>query len=217
MNVQLIQRLCSVERFAQYQRFCGGDDVKAWLLYQYNIELSESLYTSLSILEITLRNVIHRELTNKYNSLEWYNEFAFHKNLEPLHNMILSAKENLNRDNKAITPDNIVATLNFGFWTSVFNYRYERILWNKLRFAFPHMPRKRRTRKNVSSAINRIRQRLRNRVYHYEPICWKINRTKQLHDEIYQLLGWINEESIAWLNNFDRFPNVIDQFPLSDS
>ena len=188
VNGQLLQHLCSPERFIPYQRFCGGDDTRAMQLYQYNIELSESLYPPLSLLEITLRNAIHRELTNNFNTPEWYDTFAADPALAPLDNMIQAAKTRHTQERKSINPGNIVAALNFGFWTALFNHRYERSLWGKLRFAFPNMPRRQRTRANVSRPINRIRQRLRNRVYHYEPISWNINRTQRLYDEVYLVL-----------------------------
>ncbi len=43
-----------------------------------------------------------------------------------------------------------------GFWVSLLNSEYERLLWKDLRRAFPFMPKKDRQRKNVSAPLNTI-------------------------------------------------------------
>jgi hypothetical protein len=93
--------------------------------------------------------------------------------------MVTEAKSKLTDASKSITPGRIVAELNLGFWTSLFNAYYEQKgasdprLWPRLLLAVvPRMPRRQRTRRNLVRYLNDIRA-LRNRVFHHEPI-WNL-------------------------------------------
>jgi hypothetical protein len=101
----------------------------------------------------------------------------------------------------------LVANSNLGFWVSLFNRRYEGILWPQLlKAVLPHMPNGIRKRKNLSSRSNRIR-RLRNRVFHYEPI-WNRTNLGQRHEEILETIGWINPDMLEVVKLFDNSPEV---------
>jgi hypothetical protein len=65
-----------------------------------------------------------------------------------------------------------------GFWTALFNAPYERALWNPpmlglLDDTFPFVPRRSRSRRRLFQHLDTIR-RLRNRMFHHEPI-WNWN------------------------------------------
>lgn len=76
----------------------------------------------------------------------------------------------LTRQHKALNPGRIIAELNFRFWTSMLDKRYEQVLRPQLiKTAFPYMQRKIRTRKVLSQQFHKIRQ-LRNRIFHHKPI-----------------------------------------------
>ena len=62
-------------------------------------------------------------------------------------------------------------------------------------------------RKNVSAPLNRFRA-FRNRVFHNESICWNINRVRDIHSEMMEVLGWMNRDVPGWLSQYDRFPSV---------
>ena len=71
---------------------------------------------------------------------------------------------------------------------------------------FPSMPQGIRKRRTISGRLNSIR-RLRNRVFHYEPIWhWK-NLSKQ-HDEILETIAWINPHMADLVKITDRFPEI---------
>ena len=107
------------------------------------------------------------------------------------------------------SPDKIVAELTFGFWVTLLNSEYELTLWKGLRQAFPHMPKKYRKRKNVSSPCNALRK-LRNRVFHHESICWDLDYITEIHDRLILVLGWMNSDMPAWLEKVDNFSKVVD-------
>ena len=101
-----------------------------------------------------------------------------------------------------------------GFWVSLLNSEYERLLWKDLRRAFPFMPKKDRQRKNVSAPLNTIRT-FRNRVFHNEPICWNLDRVEEIHRKMTTAMSWINKDVPGWLNQIDRFGAVCENIRLA--
>ena len=95
-----------------------------------------------------------------------------------------------------------------GFWVSLFNAEYERVLWKPLRRAFPFLPKRERQRKSISTPLNMIRS-LRNRVFHHEAICWNLHRLCLLHETIIRTVGWLNPMLPLWLKRIDRFDCVV--------
>ena len=132
----------SSQRLGKYMRLYDGDEAKAVAHYKANLALAESLYTSLSVFELTL--------------------------------------------------------------------------WKGLRLAFPHMPKKDRKRKNVSSPCNALRK-LRNRVFHHESICWDLDYITEIHDRLILVLGWMNSDMPAWLEKVDNFSKVVDEIRNSSA
>jgi hypothetical protein len=118
--------------------------------YMWNIALCRSFYPALHLLEVTLRNNLHRVVTVHCGTAEWYDR---RPSVLTLHEQeaIVKAKAELGRQRKPEEPDRVVAELSFGFWTSLLGKNYEQKLWPKLLcLMFPHMPRRQRTRANVA-------------------------------------------------------------------
>lgn len=194
----------SDERFAPYrQRNDRGSIQDGYGRYFWNIALSESMYPGLHGLEITLRNSIHDAIES-----HWGKEYWFEAVLTPQELRIFQETGGrLNRQMKPAEVSQLIANSHFGFWVSLFNSRYEGILWpGLLKTVFPGMPNRLRTRRNLSYRLNGIRK-LRNRVFHYEPI-WKYPNLPQLHLEIWETIGWINPDMLEVVKLFDRFPEV---------
>lgn len=179
----------------------------AILHYRCNLELSESMYISLSVLEVSLRNSLCRELCRMAGRDDWYAIFPTTPGLQPLNKYITQAMRHITGRHETVTPSKIVAELTLGFWVSLLNSEYELVLWKDLRRAFPFMPKSLRQRKNVSAPLNRFRC-FRNRVYHNEAICWNINHVRAIHDELIKIMGWINKDLPEWIIMSDRFPKV---------
>jgi len=57
-----LEEALSLERFGRYLAWSHGDRHQAIRLYTLNTKVSESLYTPLQMLEVALRNRIHRVL-----------------------------------------------------------------------------------------------------------------------------------------------------------
>lgn len=206
---QLFKAL-SHERLTAYQnRVTDNGQLNLFSHYAWNMALSESLYPVLQALEITLRNAIYDAARDHFKRDDWFNDRAiiyYHFNTLS----IAKAKDTLRRKRKPLDPGRIIAELTFGFWTSLFDRRYEQILWHKIiKTTFPHMPRTIRTRQNLSQRFNKIRN-LRNRVFHHEPI-WYWRDLQQQHQDILDVLGWVSPEMKELVIMIDRFDMVYEK------
>ena len=76
---------------------------------------------------------------------------------------------------------------------------------------FPHAPRRSSTRSTIQCRLESIR-RLRNRVFHFEPI-WRLPDLRQQHLEILEIIGWINPTFGEMTAVVDRFPKTLDDGP----
>ena len=63
----------SLERFARYLNWTGGDHDRALELYALNTRLSEALYTPLQMLEVALRNRVHKVLAEARHD-RWFDD-----------------------------------------------------------------------------------------------------------------------------------------------
>ncbi len=199
--------IISHERFKGYERriiqkngSCSILDFYAY--YNWNTALSESFYTSLQTLEVALRNSIHNHASSHFDSDQWFDVPGVL--LPDQIKNIKVAKKKLEKNCKNLNAGRVLAELSFGFWTSLFNKRYDQILWHPLiKKVFPCMSNKMRTRAKLSKRLNNIRH-LRNRIFHYEPI-WYYNDLKKQHDDIIQTIGWIEPEMKALVAVIDQF------------
>ena len=201
------EKVFSTDRMKKYFLLYPGDEVKAIKHYQCNIMLSEAMYPCLSVFEVELRNSVVRELVAFAKREDWYVVFSTTPGLMELNKYISTAKKQIAARGEDITTAKITAELTWGFWTSLFNRNYERILWKDLRRAFPFVKKANRQRKVVASFLNKFR-RLRNRIDHNEAICWNLDEVEMIHDEMMNVMGWMNKEVPIWLSQFDRFSSV---------
>lgn len=206
-NKAFFNKVFSDKRMERYFTLYPHDEKRAITHYRCNLQLSEAMYVSLSVFEVTLRNALCRELRQMTSRDDWYAVFPNTPGLSNLNRYITQAAKQISGRHEQITPSKIVAELTLGFWVSLLNSEYERILWKDLRRAFPFMPKAKRQRKNVSAPLNRFRA-FRNRVFHNESICWNINRVRDIHSEMMEVLGWMNRDVPGWLSQYDRFPSV---------
>ncbi len=201
------EKVFSSDRMKKYFCLYPQDQAKAIMHYQCNIMLSEAMYPSLSVFEVELRNSIVRELITFAKRDDWYVIFSTTPGLMGLNKYISAAKKQITSRGEEITTAKITAELTWGFWTSLFNRDYERILWKDLRRAFPFVRKASRQRKVVASCLNKFRH-LRNRIDHNEAICWSIEEVELIHKEMQHVMGWMNKDVPAWLATFDRFDQV---------
>ena len=209
-EMDIISEAFTSQRLNKYIRLYDGDEAKVVAHYKANLALAESLYTSLSVFEVTLRNALSKELERMMGRKDWYAVFPSNPALKSLTSEVTVAIRHISQRGEMVSPDKIIAELTFGFWVTLLNSEYELSLWKSLRLAFPHMPKKDRKRKNVSSPCNALRK-LRNRVFHHESICWDLDYITDIHNRLVMVLGWINTDMPSWLDEVDHFCKVVDE------
>ena len=138
---------------------------------------------------------------------DWYAVFPTTAGLAKLNHYITQANRQIAGRHEMITPSKVTAELTLGFWVSLLNSEYERLLWKDLRRAFPYMPKRDRQRKNVAAPLNKFRT-FRNRVFHNESVCWNLNHVEGVHREMIQVMGWMNRDVPKWLQQIDRFEDT---------
>ena len=211
-NKPFFEKVFSNKRMERYFRLYE-DEKRAIDHYRSNIELAESFYPCLSVFEVTLRNALSRELETMAGREDWYSIFPTTPGLVNLNRYITQAQKQIINRKENVTPAKVIAELTLGFWVSLLNSEYERLLWKHLRRAFPYMPKHLRQRKNVSAPLNSFRT-FRNRVFHHESICWNLHRVSEIHDSLFLMLEWMNKDLPLWLKPIDRFEDTKERICL---
>ncbi len=201
-----LRRAISHERLDAYcQHGSSNDDAELFAHYAWNMALSESLYTPLQCLEVSLRNSVHDAATAHFKTDIWFDLPGLLSSQEM--NKVQEAKNTLVKSKKPLDAGRIIPELTFGFWTSLFDVRYEKILWPwLLKPVFPNMPRHIRIRKNLSKRLNRVRI-LRNRIFHHEPI-WHWCDLQSQHTDALEAIVWLNPAMMAFVQPFDSFDEI---------
>jgi len=205
---QKIQDSLSTERLEAYAvRKTGVADDPAATLARYllNMALCESLYSPLQLCEIALRNAIHHHASSLMSREDWFDDSRFR--LTPwAASEIAKAKAQIIKSKKTVTAGRVVAELNFGFWTSLFEDHYEKqtpFLPSAFKGVFPRLPKSLHRRKERKADLEKIRI-LRNRVFHHERIVhWKDLDAQ--HQLILDVISWISPELRQMADALDRF------------
>lgn len=210
-NKSIIDKIISNERLKPYFAHHQGNQEKAIEHYKSNILVSEAFYPLLSILEIGLRNSIDNQLTLRFKDKNWFENHEFIKIASRFQiDRISDARSNILSEKKEITSGRIISELSFGFWTSLFDTKFEMTLWKTLRLAFPNCPKEIRKRRTMSSKFNSVRK-LRNRIFHHEAITWNLDVVLEYEKEILEALDWLNKYLISWLEGLNHLDNVIEK------
>ena len=161
------------------------------------------LDTLLNNIEVSLRNSIHQAASREFGAADWFRKCLHREELDTVNQL----SNDLRFRRKTADASNLVSNLTLGFWLSLFRTKYEQVLWPKLlEPVFPHCPRSQRTRPNAYARLDRIR-RLRNRVFHHEPI-WHLRDLPEQNELILETIGWISPAMLAMTRVLDRFASV---------
>lgn len=184
MVAQLVSDLKSAfsEPRIEAYRELGASDLDMVVNYFWNIVLAEAVVPCLHAFEICLRSSIHNAVSVANGSNElWYFTPGI---LEP--NQLKDVATAYGRVYKKGQPvtDRLVASLMFGFWSSLLNAPYEQVIWSPNSFAtlYAAFPNAYNTKGSLITR-DEIQQRLqlinefRNRVFHHEKIYrWNYTR-----------------------------------------
>ena len=193
----------SEARFSPYRIGSPPSESEAYAAYAWNIALCESLYPALNCLEISLRNSIHQAASTAFGNRFWFRTELMGREERAIQDLDTRFASTVNQ----LEPGDYIAECSFGFWVGLFRGVYEQAIWTSLLPAvFPHTPRRLRSRRGLYDRLDHIR-RLRNRVFHHEPI-WHWQGLEQQHQLILETIGWISPAMLAMTRLLDRFPSV---------
>ncbi|WP_419908119.1 hypothetical protein [Candidatus Poriferisodalis sp.] len=189
----------SADRIRTYLALANGSELRALRLYVRNAALASAFLGPLQALEVTLRNTMHRLLSDQYGE-DWYEKIGLGNSQQKA---IESAKQALRREGKTETPARIVAASTFGLWVGLLAKGNDRLLWRPLLHqAFNPTP----ARKDVYDQLDRLRT-LRNRIAHHEPIIRR--RLRDDYARILRLLQMLSPEVADWVRHHSRVPEVM--------
>ncbi len=199
----------SADRLNAYAKAsCVGQaDVVARSIW--NMALCEAFYPLLHALEVGLRNATDRAMVIKYGK-RWLEDNCL--------GMALWQRDAVTESIEALKlkrpPDHgrIVAERAFGFWTSLYNRRFEHAWHGVLKHAFPNIKGSMRTRRTIATRLEGVR-RFRNRVFHHERIIHC--KPMRYRTEIINTVGWISAELADIAMNCERVQKVYDAGPTA--
>ena len=210
--VDALVRSLSATRLETYRRKTDGDKAAAIRLHAYNTAVCAAFYGPLQILEIALRNAIHRELSEEYGA-EWYDSSGVGLDVGALAK-VSSARKALKRGGYPDDPPYVVATLSFGFWVALLGSggrlpgdrkaNYEMTIWRAA--AHRSFPNSRLNRKSTHAPFDYLRT-LRNRIAHHEPIFDR--HLAADYQSVITTAGWICNETREWIVRHNRISGLL--------
>ncbi|WP_460237214.1 Abi family protein [Aurantivibrio plasticivorans] len=221
INHTRLEPYISSARLNTYSNFFApADQIELFGCYLWSKEVAGAFFPLLQVLEITLRNAIHKEARNALGPY-WFDNVATrpqrrlsasqHRHVQHLADSIRNARTEIRRDlnmprTATVSEDRIIAKVTFGFWTNLFSAAFDvnrnpRALWpNLLRPVFPNAPQGHRDRATMQGKLLAIKT-FRNKAFHHEPI-WNIGRPAGVIDAINKLQSTCDDISdmIKWIS-----------------
>lgn len=216
MFAEKYKNTISIERLKSFSYgFENADEHFLITAYKLNIKASQCFYPVLSVVEIYLRNSIDCMLKEVIDE-KWLEKELENQNIlfDYDYKKLIEAYSNIKRrygiDN--VTRGKIIAELTFGFWVSLCSKKYNPKIWTKkgaFRTAFANYPKDKKEQiHELSQKLTKIK-RLRNRVFHYEPILNKKNDIFGVYNEINEILSYLPRNGSSILNDTCDFIAVI--------
>jgi hypothetical protein len=189
----------SQPRFSKYLSACGNNKRKALELYRANILLSQKMYAVIGVFEVILRNSIDRHFVFRKgnNWLEDAVQPGGYLDIAPgCEDAYHSIQEGIYKLGFNYTHDRLIAKLSFGFWTYQFAAKEYAAAGSTLLDIFPNRPFGTK-QKIIFQNLIKIND-IRNRIAHYEPICFdkttgniSTTYTEKRYNLIVELLYWL--------------------------
>ena len=217
-NSQLYTAI-STPRFNKYLIACNNHRRRAEMLYRINLRLSQKMYAVIGLFEVVLRNSIDRHFIAVKSPL-WLEEAVmpggYLDRSAGCESAFHSVREAINKLGSDYTHDSLIAKLTFGFWTYQFSKKEFAAAGSTLLQVFPNIPPGTH-QKDIFKNLVRIND-TRNRIAHYEPICFEkstglISSTpvQKRYDLIIEMLYWLGCNPRKILYGIDGVQKVIDE------
>jgi hypothetical protein len=217
------------------------DPAAAVRLYEHNSRLTTAAWSSISDVEIVLRNVVADAISAHHDTVRanpphrWYddpswfaagNAWLTTKTISGIRTAMGRVGDPGPSAGARPGPGKVVAELTLGFWRYLLIARYEHSLWNPaIRSKFPGLSHLSGSdsRKEAHRRVEALNY-LRNRVAHHEPIyeAFAIPGRPQplvpdlVLREAVELISWNNAGAATWISSRDDFQRLWRQGPQKD-
>lgn len=190
-----LEELLSKKKVEPYKKKFSNNWFEA---YKSELEQAKEIFIYLHFLEIFLRNKIAEEFSIEFGNWFFDQNCTLKLNFKEQEKIDKVIVE-LTQTKKEINLDNIVSSLNFGFWTNLFHKSYNYPIWDKNKMierVFPFLRSHQRNLKQIQKEMEAIRK-LRNRVFHFENLqSWNFAEIKKLIDKFIYGIGGFDMISI---------------------
>lgn len=202
--VQAVLDDLSAPKLSAYKKLGLKDDWEVIQSYLFLLDLAGHFVVPLQLLELALRNKMHRAISTQTGQPQWFNTVPF---TGVSKNQVTDAKNDAAYEGKT-GDDDIICRLMFGFWVYMTDKPYRPSgagtnLWQFIKGdVFPGASVSMGQIFDELKAINKIR----NRLFHHEPL-WKlagnqtmdqaIARTRTQYDRVLKVLGWISPDKLT--------------------
>lgn len=201
------ERTLSAQRWLTYRKAAGYRNDVANRLYLWNVSVGQAFHFPLQAFEFALRNVVNDAEVQSFGP-RWYcdpisSAFLDDKQSCEIEKTVRKLRSLMDRE-----PDvgEVVACLNFGFWTALLKPKYKRALWDvQTPNSFPYLE-SHATIDDAGSCADAVRG-FRNRVFHHEPLIGR--NLSEDYGRILRMLGWICPVTRDWVRRNASVPAVI--------
>ena len=215
---EVVERVISPHRLESYLDESANRKELALALYEWNNELSSAFWELISLLEVGLRNTLNQKLEERSRGLGREMHWIFDENGElgrredeqeniyPYRD-IYSAIGRVRRNEKPVSPQQIISETSLGFWHQLVSSK-SLAIWPDLAGAFPFAPS--RDQSYISELVKDLRK-LRNRISHHHRLHPKSVERGELM--ILELAKAIDPDFSVWLEEISSIGEVKERQP----
>lgn len=201
MDLEEIKQGLSTEKLETYRQVLDcKTDSELIAVYMAMQSIMSQFFSVVQLLEVTLRNSIHKSATERFEDDEWYKRIPISH--ESKKQVDFAEQQCLDDVGARYTSDDLVSRLPFGFWVHMLHRDYnnprdkEHNLWQtQLHKCFPNAQEQNVKLNTLFQKMGSL-NKFRNRLFHHEP-AWKGRNTKNRNDAIQYLLKMFNEHMDA--------------------
>ena len=230
---QAFSEILSRERIEHWKSLAKHQNMAAWrtrsgcpsvvtdeyavALHEWNSVMAFAVMSSLEILEISLRNHMHKSLSENLGTNTWWGKETSKGVWTPSSAVVGEQKEDVakairvsGRRSKGVTPGGVISELSFGFWLAILGNNYDNpssgvAHWrNCLHEVFEK--RGKVSRKDAFGELENI-VRLRNKCAHHEPIVGL-----DLNAEYLKMISFarrFSRPTAVWIGRTSLIPHLL--------
>ncbi|GHG07746.1 hypothetical protein [Thalassotalea marina] len=192
MDLEEIKQGLSTEKLETYRQVLScksdGELIGVYMAMQ---SIMSHFFTVVQLLEVTLRNSIHKAASERFDDDEWFRSIPTSEQSKI--QVEFAEEQCLDEVGVKYSTDDLVSRLPFGFWVHMLSRSYnnprdkECNLWQfKFNDCFPNAKEHKVSLNTIFQKLG-ILNRFRNRLFHHEP-AWKGRKTKNRVESIQYLL-----------------------------